>query len=45
MRNQELHPEFRMLLSSKPHPKFPTTLLQNAIKVSTDRPKVNHELE
>ncbi|VVC43185.1 Dynein heavy chain, domain-2,Dynein heavy chain domain,Dynein heavy chain, domain-1,Dynein heavy chain, P- [Cinara cedri] len=33
------HPDFRLWLSSKPHPKFPITLLQIALKVSIEQPK------
>lgn len=34
------HPDFRMWLSSKPYATFPATLLENAIKVSTEESKV-----
>lgn len=34
------HPDFRLWLSSKPYATFPTTLLENSIKVSTEESKV-----
>jgi len=41
MQDGNTHPDFKLWLSSKPHPKFPITLLQTAIKVSSEQPKVN----
>jgi len=41
MQDGKAHPDFKLWLSSKPHPKFPIALLQTAIKVSTEQPKVN----
>lgn len=43
MQDGKTHPEFRLLLSSKPDPKFPITLLQTSMKVSTEQPRVRHE--
>lgn len=42
MQNNQIHPDFRLWLSSKPHPKFPINLLQTAVKVSIGQPKVNN---
>ncbi|XP_008181522.3 dynein heavy chain 2, axonemal [Acyrthosiphon pisum] len=39
MQDGNTHPDFKLWLSSKPHPKFPITLLQTAIKVSSEQPK------
>ncbi|XP_073321620.1 dynein axonemal heavy chain 2 [Pagrus major] len=36
---QKPHPNFRLWLSSAPHPKFPITVLQAGIKISTEPPK------
>jgi len=41
MQDGKAHPDFKLWLSSNPHPKFPIKLLQTAIKVSTEQPKVN----
>ena len=35
------HPEFRLWLSSSPHPDFPIAILQAAIKMTTEPPKVD----
>merc|ERR1719245_2836536 len=32
------HKEFRLWLSCKPHPKFPITILQRALKITTEPP-------
>jgi len=45
IKDGKTHPDFRLWLSSKPYPKFPTTLLQNAIKVSIEQPKVRNKFK
>ena len=37
--SRDLHPNFRLWLSSVPHPKFPIGILQAAIKITTEPPK------
>lgn len=41
MQDGKAHQDFRLWLSSKPHQKFPITILQTAIKLSFEQPKVN----
>lgn len=41
MKDGKTHQSFRLWLSSKTHPKFPITLLQNVITVSYEQPKVS----
>lgn len=33
------HPNFRLWLSSKPHPRFPITILQRGLKMTTEPPR------
>ncbi|KAL9644994.1 hypothetical protein ABK040_004487 [Willaertia magna] len=37
-KESKLHPNFRLWLSSKPHPKFPVSLLQRCLKVTSESP-------
>ncbi|TRY86535.1 hypothetical protein DNTS_031645, partial [Danionella cerebrum] len=36
---QECHPDFRLWLSSSPHPEFPIAILQTGIKITTEPPR------
>jgi len=40
MQDGKSHPDFRLWLSSNPNPDFPIALLQSAIKMTTEPPKV-----
>ena len=39
MEGNEPHPNFRLWLSSDPHPKFPISILQRAAKMTTEPPR------
>ncbi|XP_050531221.1 dynein axonemal heavy chain 2 isoform X2 [Daktulosphaira vitifoliae] len=39
MQDGKSHPNFRLWLSSSPHPDFPIAILQSAIKMTTEPPK------
>jgi len=40
MQDGKAHSDFRLWLSSNPHPDFPIAILQSAIKMTTEPPKV-----
>lgn len=37
--SKEINPNFRLWLSSKPHPKFPISVLQKSLKMTTEPPR------
>ena len=39
LKKNEYHDNFRLWMSSSPHPKFPISILQKCIKVTTEPPK------
>ena len=45
LQNQTPHQDFRLWLSSTPHPGFPISILQAGIKMTTEPPKVRMSVE
>lgn len=39
LQTEQVHKDFRLWLSSSPHPNFPIAILQNGIKMTTEPPK------
>lgn len=42
MQDGKSHEDFRLWLSSNPHPDFPVAILQSSIKMTTEPPKVKY---
>ena len=39
MNKNDVHNDFRLWLSSNPHPNFPISILQRCVKITTEPPK------